>query len=304
MSPASRRRLAYLLLALTPGFWSINYIVARASYDVIEPHMLALLRWTFALVLMLPFARRSLSRVPIAWREEWKQMLVLGALGMWICGAVVYLAARTTNATNMSLLYALSPVLIAAFSTWMFAERLSARQILGVALAFGGMLFVVGKGSLTNLTQVQITIGDGWTVVAMLSWTIYSLLLRKWHSRLDSFARVVVITAAGLLVLVPFTIAEAMLAGLPDLTSAKVWLLVLTAAVIPGIGAYQAYSFLQRELGAARTGLALYLGPLWAAFFSWLLLGEPPSWYHFGGALLILPGLWFATRPAQAPQRS
>jgi len=299
MGALARRRLAFALLVITPGLWSANYIVARAAVGVVEPHMLALLRWSFALLLMLPFAWRSLVREFPAWRLEWRRMLVLGALGMWICGAFVYIGARSTTATNIGLLYAISPVMIAAGSAVFLGERISRTQSAGVGLALAGMLFVLARGSPANLAAVRFTVGDGWILAAVLSWTAYSLLLRRWHSALDPFARLAVVTCAGLVVLAPFTIAEAWHAGLPDPRSSKVWLLALVAAALPGFGAYQAYSYLQRELGPARTGLVLYLGPLWAAGVAWWLLGEAPRWYHFAGAALILPGIYFATRTSQ-----
>jgi drug/metabolite transporter (DMT)-like permease len=232
-------------------------------------------------------------------------MLVLGALGMWICGAFVYIGARSTTATNIGLLYAISPVMIAVGSAIFFGERISRTQAAGVALALGGMLFVLAKGSAANLAAVRFTVGDGWILAAVISWTVYSLLLRHWQSALEPFARLSVITLAGLVVLAPFTLAEAWQAGLPDPGSSKVWLLALVAAALPGFGAYQAYSYMQRELGAARTGLVMYLGPLWAAAAAWWLLDEPPRWYHFAGAALILPGIYLATRavrPARAAQ--
>lgn len=303
----TRRRIALALLVITPGLWSANYIVARAAIGVIEPHLLAFMRWLFALGLMLPFAWRSLFEHRDAWRREWRRMLVLGALGMWICGAFVYIGANTTSATNIGLLYALSPVMIAAGSAIFFSERMSIGQIAGVAAAMVGMLFVLAKGSPANLAEVRFTVGDGWIVAAVVSWTAYSLLLRRWPSALDPFPRLAVITFAGLIVLAPFTLVEAALAGWPDFTAPGVWALTLVAAALPGFGAYQAYSFMQRELGTARTGLVLYLGPLWAAAVAWWLLGEAPHWYHFAGAALILPGIYLATRgagtsPARAPK--
>jgi drug/metabolite transporter (DMT)-like permease len=51
-----------------------------------------------------------------------------------------------------------------------------------------------------------------------------------------------------------------------------------------------------RELGAGKTALVLYLGPVYAAFTAWALLGEPPQWFHAVGAALILPSIWVATR--------
>ncbi|MCL4745989.1 MAG: DMT family transporter [Burkholderiaceae bacterium] len=296
MQPASRQRLAFALLFITPGMWSANYIVARSAIGVVEPHMLALLRWTLALALMLVFAGRTLVSNYAEWRAEWPRMIVLGALGMWVCGAFVYIGAATTVAVNISLLYAIAPVMIAAASAMFFADRLGAVQGAGVALAFAGTLFVLARGSWDNLAAVRFTIGDGWILVAVVSWTVYSLLLRKWPSALDPFSRLAAICAGGIIVLVPFTVVEAAILGLPDFASPRLWLLVLVVALLPGFGAYQAYSFMQRELGPARTGLVLYLGPLWAALVAWWLLDEPPRWHHFAGAALILPGIFLATR--------
>ncbi len=304
MQAQSRRRLALALLVVTPGMWSANYIVARAAVGVVEPHMMALLRWTLAFALMLPFAARGLVRHGDAWRVEWRRMLVLGALGMWVCGAFVYIGARTTSATNIGLLYALAPVMIAAGSAVFFAERFTRAQTAGVVLALFGMLFVLARGSPANLVGVKFSSGDAWILTAVLAWTAYSLLLRHWRSALDPFARLTVICAAGVVVLLPFTLAEAWASGLPDFRSSHVWLLAVVVAVLPGFGAYQAYSYLQRELGPARTGLVLYLGPLWAAAVAWWLLDEPPRWFHFAGAALILPGIYLATRASALPDDS
>ena len=295
MGARSRHRFALALIVLTPGLWSVNYIVARAAGGVVEPHLLALLRWCIALLLMLPFAWPALRREWPQWTRQWPHLLVLGALGMWICGAFVYIGAHTTVATNISLLYALAPVMIAAASAKVFGERLARLQIAGVALALAGTLLVLAKGSLANLLAIRFTMGDAWVLVAVIAWTAYSLLLRLWHSPLDSFSRLTAIVMGGIVVLAPLTLAEGVLHGWSPMT-AQTWLLAGVAAVLPGFGAYQAYSFMQRELGAARTGIVMYLGPIWSALIAWWLLGEQPQGFHLAGAALILPGIYLATR--------
>jgi len=105
----------------------------------------------------------------------------------------------------------------------------------------------------------------------------------------------VAIIAGGLLVLLPFTLWEAATQPAPPL-GARALLLVVLAAVLPGALSYGAYSFLQRELGASRTALLLYLAPVYGALGAWLVLGEVPGWYHAAGAALILPSIWLATR--------
>jgi drug/metabolite transporter (DMT)-like permease len=73
-------------------------------------------------------------------------------------------------------------------------------------------------------------------------------------------------------------------------------MLVLAAAVVPGAAAYLAYATLQKTLGAARTGLTLYMGPLYAAVAAYVVLGESIEGYHAMGAAIILPGIYLASR--------
>ena len=296
MTAAARRmRLARALLWLTPALWSTNYLIARAAADTIGPHQLAFGRWTLALALMLPFAWGALAAAPRAWLREWPQLLVLGGLGMWICGAFVYIGGQTTSALNIGLIYAVCPVAIALAGVVLLHERMSGAQRVAGLLALGGVVYVIVKGDVENLRALRLTPGDAWIVAAALSWTAYSVLLSRWKSALGPAPRLAAIIAGGLVVSLPFTLAELAWIDIPP-WSWKATGLVVAAAVVPGALSYSAYSFVQRELGAARAGLMLYLTPLYAALLAWALLGEPPQVFHLVGASLILPAIALATR--------
>lgn len=292
---AGELRLAQALLFITPALWSVNYLVARWAPGVIAPHALALGRWTVAALLLACFCTGELAAKRAHLRHEWWQFLVLGALGMWVCGAFVYIGARSTSAVNLGLLYALSPVLIALASALWLRERLAAPQVLGVGLALAGTVVILFKGRVDALAQLRINPGDAWVSVAVVCWAAYSLLLRAWPSAFNPLARLTLIACGGVVVLLPFTLWEAW-AWLPSELSWRSAALVLAAALLPGAGAYAAYSTMQRVLGAARVGVVLYLGPLYTAVIAWAVLGERIEAFHALGALLILPGLWLATR--------
>lgn len=295
VAAARRLRIAQALLWLTPLLWSSNYLIARLAPGVIAPHVLALGRWSLAFALMLPFAWRGLTRDGLPWREEGLHWLVLGGLGMWICGAFVYLGGQSTTAINIGLIYALTPILIAVAGTRMLHERMSWSQRAGVALALTGALYVIAKGDVANLLAVRFNRGDAWILVAAFSWAAYSVLLRHWPSRLGTAERLVAISGGGLVVLLPFTLLEYAIEPRYPFSLLALGLVVL-AAVVPGVLSYQAYSYMQRELGASKAALTLYLGPLYAAFTGWAVLNEPPKAYHAVGAMLILPSIWLATR--------
>jgi drug/metabolite transporter (DMT)-like permease len=292
---AGERRLAIALLFIAPALWSVNYLVARWAPGVIAPHMLALGRWAIAAAVLGAFCWREIVAKRAQIKAEARHFIVLGALGMWVCGAFVYIGGRSTTAVNIGLIYAGSPVLIALASALWLHERFGVKQWLGVALAIGGVLHVIIKGQWQALADVRINGGDAWIAVAMVCWAAYSLLLRAWPSAFGALARLTLIACGGVIVLVPFTVIEAVW-WWPSTLSWQSVALVLVSALIPGAAAYGAYSHMQRVLGAARVGMVLYLGPLYAALAAWLVLGESILRFHFVGAVLVLAGIALATR--------
>lgn len=298
MHTTPSHRWATALLFITPALWSVNYLVARQAPGVVAPHMLALLRWSLAGLVLGVFAWPELkAKRALHGRNAW-HYLVLGALGMWICGAWVYIGARSTVATNIALIYALSPVFIALISALWLREQLGKLQWLGIALALAGLVHVVIKGQWSALSQVQFVAGDGWILACTVAWTLYAILLKRWPSDMSPLARLVLTIAGGVAVLLPMTLMEAV-SGLTmahTVWGAKAAGLVVAAALFPAAGAYLAYATLQKELGAARAALTLYLGPLYAAVAAWLMLGEPIRSYHLVGAAVILPAIYLASR--------
>ena len=295
MQSASRHRLALALLFITPALWSVNSLVARMAPGIIEPHLLAMSRWLVASLLFAATTRAEIWAHRGQVLAEWKHYLVLGALGMWICGAWVYIGGRSTSAANIGLIYSISPVLIVLASALWLGERLRAHQALGVILALTGVLHVVLRGQWDALGSVRFVPGDGWILAATLSWTLYALLLKKWSSPLGAGARLAVISLAGALVNLPFALWEIAHSPTPAFTF-EGGALVLVAAVIPGFGAYLAHSVMQRELGAARVSVVLYLAPIYTAAMAWLVLGEGLSGFHLWGLALVLPGIFLVTR--------
>ena len=297
-SHANRYRFALALLFIAPALWAVNYLVARSAPGVIEPHLLASLRWLMAAMLFSLGNWGELRQNRAQIIQDWAHYVMLGALGMWICGAWVYIGGRTTVAVNIELIYAISPVLIVAASALWLKERITAIQLSGVMLALVGVLHVILKGQWNNVAAVQFVPGDAWVLAAAVSWAAYSLLLKKWHSPLSVSARLSVISLSGVLVMLPFTVIEAIQNPLPVLTLAGFGL-ALAAAVIPGYGAYLSFSVMQRELGAARVSVTLYLGPIYAAVIAWVVLGEPLRLHHYVGMALVLPGIYLVNRKAR-----
>jgi len=286
---AAAVRLAKLLIWIIPLLWIVNSVIARRAPGVITPHVLALGRWTLA-ALMLGFAARAeLWRQREEVRIHARRYIALGALGMWICGAAVYFAGQTTSMMNISLIYAASPVMIALGSVLWLREPFSTKQVVGVVLALVGVVHVVVQGQWLLLAQLVFVPGDLWIAAAATAWAAYCMLQKHWGSPLSASAQLAVVSAGGVLVLIPFAIWE-QASGAPVLGWSAL-ALVVAAAVFPGVLAYGIYGWTQSVLGPGPVAMTMYLGPLYAAVVAWLFLGEALEMHHLIGGVLILSGV-------------
>ncbi len=286
-------RLAQVMLFIAPCFFVSNMLVARAAADLVPPVALAVGRWGFVVLLMLPFTAAVLWRHRQTVLKELPDLMLLGALGMGVCGAFVYIAADTTTATNIGIIYAASPVLIVLLAHYVYGEAMSARQGAGLTLALLGVLIILCQGSLGVLTSFSFTVGDIWTVTAMMAWAVYSVLILHRPSKLAVLPRFVAIAACGVICMLPFLVWEAQWE--PTTLNGRTLGIMLFLAVVASCFAYLSYTYIQRKLGASRTGLLMYLMPVYNAVLAVTLLGEQLALFHLAGGGLVLLGLLFSS---------
>lgn len=295
-------RAAYAMLFAAPVLMTSNMLAARWVQGSIPPVSLTFWRWMLTLLILVPFAGPRLWRFRAEAVREWKTTLALGTLGMGVCGAPVYIGGITTSATNIGLIYAATPVLIVVFARLFWGEPVVPVKALGTALCLAGVIAVVTKGDPRAVLHLEFTAGDLWIVLAMMGWALYSVLLRYRPSRLPLMARFMAIVIAGVLANLPFYLLEAAL-GHGTTPDPRTGAVVLFLALVPGLAAFLVYGRLVAQLGAQRTGLLMYLVPLYNAGLAYLLLGETLRPFHLVGVALILPGLWLATRPGRPAPR-
>lgn len=288
-------RLAYLLLTLTALFWSINVVLAKAMNASIPPLTLSVCRWAIALSLLAPFGLPRAWRQRALIRQHWRRILILGLLGIGTYNTLVYIGLQSTSATHSVLLNSLIPILIVLLGGLFFSQPMHSRQVTGIALSFFGVLTIVSEGSPAHLLNMGVNPGDGLILLAMLSWALYTLILRGMPADVDKLGLLTVMMGVGLLALLPFFALE-MAAGKTLHVSTNALLTLLYIGVFPSILAMIFYNHGVAQVGAARAGSFIHLMPAFGTLLAALLLGEPLSLYHLVGMAAILGGVYLATK--------
>lgn len=275
--------------------FAANILVARVAAGWLPPLQLTFWRWFLTALLACALAAGEVRASWPAMKREAPASLVLGAIGMTLCGAAAYLAGEYTSAVNIGLIYAGSPVVMVLLARVFLHEPLGALRITGIVLCIAGIVAIVARGDLASLHGLAINRGDLWALAGALGWAVYSFLLRRLKTQLDVTVRFGWLCVAGALASSPFALGEWAAGRHFELSAASAGVLALTV-LFASYGSYVLYARLQHVAGVGFAGLAIYPTPLFAALYGWLFVDEPLRGYHLAGMLLVLCGVWLAGR--------
>lgn len=287
--------LGYAGLVFTALFWAGNAVIARGTAGEIPPLALSFWRWAIALVLIAPF---GLPRVLRQWpqiRARWPALLALATLSVGAFNTLLYLAAQSTGAINISLVNSTIPIVVAVFAWAFLGEAVSRIQAVGIIAALAGMLTIVGRGDIAVLLGVDINLGDGIMVVAVFVWGGYSVLLRQSAPTLHPLALLTMLISLGLPVILPFYLLELALTG-GFAFRAGMLPAFAYVGIFPSLLAYLFWNHGVQTIGPTRSAVFIYLLPVFAAILAVAFLGETLHGYHGVGGALILIGLYLASR--------
>jgi drug/metabolite transporter (DMT)-like permease len=288
----------YLLLSITALCWAGNAIVGRLAAGHIAPVTLSFLRWSFAFLIILPFAWKHLVRDWAAIRSRLGIMILLSITGIGAFNTLQYWALEHTQALNTLLLQSAGPLVVAVWSLLLLGVRLTLAQAAGVLLSMAGVFVILLHGDLTTLSKIDFNIGDLIFLIALAIFGIYSVLSLK-RPDIHGLSFVAFTFGAGAACLIPLFIWE--LFARPPMQIDTANLLTLAyVALFPSTIAYLCFNRGVQLIGANRAAPFFHVVPVFGTIMSIVFLGEHPQAFHFIGFALVLTGVFVASRKASA----
>jgi drug/metabolite transporter (DMT)-like permease len=292
----TRHRGFTLLMLLFPLLWAGSFIAGKWAIKDFSPEITSLLRFFLASVVLLPFA---FKRPPA--RDAWNSrnlgvVFLLGLTGMFGYHVLFYYSLKYTSAGNASLIISTDSLLTVLLAVLFLKERLSVRKAAGIAIGFGGVVWVISDGALTHLLVHGPNSGDLLALSAALAWAIYSVLSKPIAHLFPSFDLSWMTYVVGLVLLSPWLLAQE---ARHSLVTATPWgwaSVAYMALFATGIG-YFLYLKGIHEIGAVATSKYAFLVPVYVLALAWLFLGEPVPPHKVLAAGVIILGLWIAEEP-------
>ena len=283
--------LAIILLIASSFFWSGNFFSGKLAFlSDLTPFKLSFFRWILALLILLPFTYAQIIKDLEYYKKNILLMTVISILGVTIFNSFTYISLQTTLVINSTLMASVAPVMMIGFSWLIFRTKTTTLQFTGIILSLLGAFAIILKGNLNNLYNLYFTAGDLWMLGAVVSWCLYSVLLKKIDSKTSQLANLEVMIIIGVMFIIPFYIMESF--NSTYLPSTGLDLAIIGyVAIFASIIAFFSWNKGVSIIGPNRASLFLHLIPVFSAIWAISFLNEKFAFFHVIGVLFILSGI-------------
>jgi drug/metabolite transporter (DMT)-like permease len=283
----------YLCAIAAVIFWSYNFIIARELNDTVAPVSLAFGRWLVAVLVLFPFAIKSLLSEWILVKQNLAYLSISAFTGVTLFNTLLYLGGQTTGALNLALISITSPIFIVIFARIFYGELLTFYKVAGIFLVATGVIALITRGQLSSLLNLTFSIGDIWMLTGAIIFAIYSILILKKPPQLGILAFQLSTFILGLIFLLPFLAWEYAVVG-PSAYEANAIYSILYLGVFASLFSFVLWNQSIVLIGVSKTGMVYYTLPIFSGVMAWYFLGEDIGLLHLGTGVLIVSGIFMA----------
>jgi drug/metabolite transporter (DMT)-like permease len=288
-------KLAVFAPVLFVLLWSTGYVGAKFGLPYAEPFTFLSIRLLLAMFVLLLLALILRERFPNM-TQAFHAVIAGLLLHAGYLGGVFLGIKLGVPAGLSAIIVNLQPVLTSSLAARALGEHVSARQWLGLACGFVGVMFAIAE-KMTGFDQVQ-PLGILACVVALLSSTVGTVYQKCFGSSTPLITGTLVQYVASSIVFV--IVAFSFEARVVQWTTP----FVLTLAWFVGpisLGAILLLLWMIRHGSAARVSSLFYLVPPLTALEAYFLFGERLGWTAFVGLVLTMIGVALIVGRSEKP---
>jgi len=277
---------ADLVLLAVAAIWGGTFVTVQdavANFPVIT--FLAI-RFTLATLVFLPLLRRSRRPTSNGMAAPRGRRVLLPSMliGIALCAGYAFqtYGLRFTTPAKAGFITGIAVVLVPIGSALFLRRPPTAAAMIGVALA------AFGLAALTLNRDLTIAPGDLLVLGCAISFAAQILLVGRFAPHFDAIA-----LAAGQIAAVAVLswLAALVVDGAPRWPAGNVWFAAAFTGILATAFAFWAQTMAQRFASPTHTALIFATEPVFAAIFSFLLIGEQLTTRALLGCGLILAGM-------------
>ncbi|MFQ6112037.1 MAG: DMT family transporter [Nitrospinota bacterium] len=284
--------LRYYLLALLLCFlWGVGFTAMKVAVSETGPYFFAWLRTLLAGVAVVFYLKLIFKDVSLR-SPSWRPLLINALLSV-LWNVATALGINLTTASRTAVIFYTQPILVAFMAHYLLkGDRLGLLKLLGVALAFSGLVLIFSE----KLGGWALR-GDLLILASAFFWAFQTIYVKHYLGRENPF----LVVAWQNLVGFPPIFALALLMGAPvylELSLTVAAAILYCGPVAVGFAVVLWVKMLQ-DYPASRFSSFLFLTPVFGVLIGHLTLGDPLGGAMILGVALVCGGIYLVNRPAR-----
>lgn len=288
--------LTYGMLTLATATWGSAFIAGKIAVQDFQPATVAFFRFFGAAILLFPLMWMKEKNRKKPTLKDYGLFALLGLTGIAVYNICFFFATKHAPVIKSSLFIASNPVLIVLLSGVFLKETITKNNIIGMAVALTGVVFIITNGDLLALFRYGFEPIDFVLLGAVVSWALYSVIGKVVLKKFSSVESTTYAVAFGTLFLLPFALAET---SWQDVQQAgfTTWAAIAHMSVFVTVVSFVMYYNGIKEVGAAKASIFINVMPVSAVLMATIFLGETFTFAQGIGAGLVLSGVYAGTSP-------
>ncbi len=269
--------------------WGVNFTVQKYVYTVTGPGGFLFVRY---LIMPVCAVALLLHRYGLHWprvsSSDFWALVRLGIVGHTFHVGMVCYGIHWSTAFSSSLILACGPIFTLLILRVMAVELLKRAQLIGVTIAFAGVLVFLSDKLLAG--DWTASGGDLFLLVAASFFSYYTVASKPVIERLGSVVTMTYATMIGSIPIVLFTSSAGVAIEWSEVPP-SVWAGILFGVLISAFMGWLLWGWINAVRGVARTAPLMYLMPPVAGLVAWAFAGEHYTAIKIAGAALTLGGV-------------
>ena len=289
VSTEAQRTRALGLLVLCWLLASGVFVAVKWAGPFTPPWTMVFFRMSLAALCLLPFATAHYKAMATQLRAHFVAIISI-AVALAFTQGFMFTGLGYTTAITASIVFSIWPIAAIILAAFVLGERFTPWQAAGVILCFSGVLLIVAQGDLERISKLDVNVGDLWLLGAVISMSVYTVLLKKMKIDLPPLPLLILLLAAAAITSVPFFVWEI----LHDARISVDWRDIVVLAYIGIMGGgvmFLLYNNGVASLGAAKASVTFYLQAFFTTILAYFFLGEQLHLYHVAGIAIIASGI-------------
>ncbi|MCH9025007.1 MAG: DMT family transporter [candidate division Zixibacteria bacterium] len=171
---------ARLMLFACVIFWGWSFVATKIALDYVTPVEVMALRYLFGLPVLFLILLSKKIKFKIEKRDY--KGIILGAIIITVHFLIQITGLKYTSATNTGWIISVTPLVMAVLAFFILKEKIVVKQIAGIVIATIGIMLMVSKGDLTDLSWLG-SVGDWLVLASAHTWAFYTIATRDVSRR-------------------------------------------------------------------------------------------------------------------------